>query len=52
MRLHLKKAFKAFVVFLKREDLISSETLGVDGTKMRARNNKRIILMKQNLPRL
>lgn len=36
-----KKAFKVFVAFLKGEDLVGGETLGVDGTKMRAQNNKK-----------
>lgn len=37
----LKKAFKEFVAFLKGENLLGGEVLGVDGTKLRAQNNKK-----------
>ena len=36
-----KKAFKLFVAFLKGEDLFEGKTIAVDGTKMRAQNNKK-----------
>ena len=36
-----KKAFKVFVAFLKGEDLLGGKVLGVDGTKIRAQNNKK-----------
>ena len=37
----LAKAFKMFVSFLKGEDVFGKELEAVDGTKMRAQNNKR-----------
>lgn len=37
----LKKAFKEFTAFLKGEDLLGGEVVGVDGTKIRAQNNKK-----------
>lgn len=36
-----KKAFKQFVGFLKGEDLVDGKALTVDGTKIRAQNNKK-----------
>ena len=36
-----KKAFKMFVAFLKGEDLFEGKTIAVDGTKIRAQNNKK-----------
>lgn len=36
-----KKAFKQFVGFLKGEDLVNGKALTVDGTKIRAQNNKK-----------
>lgn len=36
-----KKAFKIFVSFLKGEDLLSAEIIAIDGTKIRAQNNKK-----------
>lgn len=36
-----KKAFKQFVAFLKGEDLVDGKALTVDGTKIRAQNNKK-----------
>jgi len=36
----LKNCFKIFVSFLKGEDLLGGETVGIDGTKIRAQNNK------------
>jgi len=36
-----KKAFKMFVAFLRGEDLFEGKTIAVDGTKMRAQNNKK-----------
>lgn len=36
-----KKAFKRFVSFLKGEDMVSAETVAIDGTKIRAQNNKK-----------
>ena len=36
-----KKAFKIFVSFLKGEALLSAETIAIDGTKIRAQNNKK-----------
>ena len=37
----LKQMFKLFVVFLKDADLISGETIAIDGTKTRAHNGKK-----------
>ena len=37
----LKKLFKLFVSFLKDADLISGETIAIDGTKSRAHNSKK-----------
>lgn len=37
----LKKAFKMFVAFLKGEELLGGETIAIDGTKIRAQNNKK-----------
>jgi transposase len=36
-----KKAFKIFVSFLKGEDMLSAEMIVIDGTKIRAQNNKK-----------
>lgn len=36
-----KKAFKIFVSFLKGEDMLSAEMIAIDGTKIRAQNNKK-----------
>jgi transposase len=36
----LKKSFKMFVSFLKGEDLLGGELVAIDGTKIRAQNNK------------
>ncbi|HYP42876.1 MAG TPA: IS1182 family transposase [Candidatus Nitrosocosmicus sp.] len=36
----LKNAFKMFVSFLKGEDLLGGELVAIDGTKIRAQNNK------------
>ena len=36
-----KKAFKLFVGFLKGEELFSGKVVAVDGTKIRAQNNKK-----------
>lgn len=36
-----KKAFKCFVAFLKGEELIDGKVVAVDGTKIRAQNNKK-----------
>lgn len=36
----LKKSFKMFVAFLKGEDLLGGELVAIDGTKIRAQNNK------------
>jgi transposase len=36
-----KKAFKMFVSFLKGEDTLSGEMIAIDGTKIRAQNNKK-----------
>jgi transposase len=36
----LKNAFKMFVSFLKGEDLLGGEVVAIDGTKIRAQNNK------------
>jgi transposase len=36
----LKNSFKMFVSFLKGEDLLGGELLAIDGTKIRAQNNK------------
>jgi len=36
----LKKSFKMFVSFLKGEDLLGGEVVAIDGTKIRAQNNK------------
>jgi len=37
----LKGAFKIFVSFLKGEDMLSSEVVAIDGTKLRAQNSRR-----------
>jgi len=37
----LKKLFKLFVSFLKAADLITGETIAIDGTKSRAHNSKK-----------
>lgn len=37
----LKKAFKMFVSFLKGEGMFGSEVIAIDGTKLRAQNNKK-----------
>ncbi|MFT3919608.1 IS1182 family transposase [Cloacibacterium sp.] len=37
----LKQLFKLFVLFLKDADLVSGETLAIDGTKSRAHNGKK-----------
>jgi transposase len=37
----LRKLFKLFVSFLKDADLISGETIAIDGTKSRAHNSKK-----------
>ncbi len=37
----LKQLFKLFVSFLKEADLISGETIAIDGTKSRAHNGKK-----------
>jgi len=36
-----KKAFKMFVAFLKGEDLFNGKVIAVDGTRIRAQNNKK-----------
>jgi transposase len=36
----LKNSFKMFVSFLKGEDLLGGELVAIDGTKIRAQNNK------------
>ena len=36
-----KKVFKMFVSFLKGEDMLSAEMVAIDGTKIRAQNNKK-----------
>ena len=36
-----KKAFKMFVAFLKGEELFDGKVIAVDGTKLRAQNNKK-----------
>lgn len=35
-----KKAFKVFIAFLRGEDLFDGKVIAVDGTKIRAQNNK------------
>ncbi len=37
----LKKAFKMFVSFLKGEEMFDAEVIAIDGTKLRAQNNKK-----------
>jgi len=37
----LKNAYKIFISFLKGEDMFSKEVIGIDGTKLRAQNNKK-----------
>ena len=36
-----KKAFKAFIAFLRGEELFDGKVVAVDGTKIRAQNNKK-----------
>ena len=45
----LKKAFKMFVAFLKGEDLFEGKTIAVDGTKIRAQNNKKNTFNEEKL---
>jgi transposase len=43
----LKQPFKLFVSFLKDADLISGQTIAIDGTKSRADNSKRVTAKEQ-----
>ena len=45
----LKKLFKLFVSFLKDADLISGETIAIDGTKSRAHNSKKAKFNQNNI---
>src|SRR5215210_3374373 len=44
-----KQAFKMFIGFLKGEDMFGSELIAVDGTKLRAQNNKKNTFNEQKL---
>ena len=45
----LKKVFKMFVGFLRGEDLFGGKLEGVDGTKLRAQNNKKNTFNEEKL---
>lgn len=45
----LKNLFKEFLLFCKKLDLISLETVGIDGTKMRAQNNIVNVFRRDNV---
>jgi transposase len=45
----LKKAFKMFISFLRGEELLDGKTIAVDGTKIRAQNNRKNIFNDQKL---
>ena len=45
----LKKAFKMLIGFLRGEDMFGSELIAVDGTKLRAQNNKKNTFNEQKL---
>ena len=47
----LKKLFKLFVSFLKDADLISGETIAIDGTKSRAHNSKKANFNQKKIDR-
>ena len=47
----LKKLFKLFVIFLKNADLISGETIAIDGTKSRAHNSKKANFSQKKIDR-
>jgi transposase len=44
-----KKAFKSFLGFLKGEDMFGGELISVDGTKIRAQNNKKNTFNEEKL---
>jgi transposase len=45
----LKKLFKLFVSFMKDADLITGETIAIDGTKSRAHNSKKANFSQKRL---
>ena len=47
----LKKLFKLFVIFLKNANLISGETIAIDGTKSRAHNSKKANFSQKKIDR-
>jgi transposase len=47
----LKKLFKLFVSFLKDADLITGETIAIDGTKSRAHNSKKANFSQKKIDR-
>jgi transposase len=44
-----KKAFKMFIGFLRGEDMFGNELIAVDGTKLRAQNNKKNTFNEEKL---
>ncbi|MFH0889756.1 MAG: IS1182 family transposase [Candidatus Aenigmatarchaeota archaeon] len=48
----LKNLFKEFLLLCKKLDLISMETVGVDGTKIRAQNNITNVFHRENIDEL
>jgi transposase len=45
----LKKAFKMFIAFLKGADMFEGKLIAVDGTKLRAQNNKKNTFNEEKL---
>lgn len=45
----LKKAFKMFIAFLKGADMLEGKLIAVDGTKLRAQNNKKNTFNEEKL---
>lgn len=45
----LKKAFKMFIAFLKGENMFEGKLIAVDGTKLRAQNNKKNTFNEEKL---
>lgn len=44
-----KEAFKKFIAFLRYEDMFGNELIAVDGTKLRAQNNKKNTFNEEKL---
>jgi transposase len=45
----IRNVFKEFLMFCKQADLLSLETVGIDGTKMRAQNNQNNIYRREEI---